>query len=524
MVRRRGGGTGQGQGQGQGQSQGRSSDHEQRGKRQATTPVGGVYKDSRRNIQGDEDFDDDEDEQWTQVNRSKQKSPTNQSGSGSGTNHLNQPDTASVTNNQSAGMTYAGATMGASNNQANTESSSTNEQPRTRPKKFKTPAPEGSMRDDITVEVHTVNGNKFKGSLNFQEAKDGIYKDKLGLDIKLLHGVRFGFSTYPVVKFKLKEQINVDALAHCEFFELLRPYSFKGETRNDVLGCKIRGIRTETNESMQPDADPNVRWVKIEWVDYGLDENQILEWMDLFGERAGELSEDIHPNSDSDEDIFCTGTYSIKMRLNRDIPQLLPMWGKRIRVYHRGVQKLCNNCYGPHPRRNCKSAKVPWTQYVLKFMEKNPEIPSHLYGRWWKIINEEYGEIVEEDETVQLSRNESSNAPSTDVIVLENQHSAETQESVALQTTSKSKKATGSKLYQLTREEEDNLSGFLGMGMSLNEARNHFQKEIEVAEMRQKMRENARMNERGSVEALQRTHFGPTSSTRGTGRGGLSFN
>ena len=135
MVRRRGGGTGQGQGQGQGQSQGRSSDHEQRGKRQATTPVGGLYKDSRRNIQGDEDFDDDEDEQWTQVNRSKQKSPTNQSGSGSGINHLNQPDTASVTNNQSAGMTYAGATMGASNNQANTESSSTNEQPRTRPKK-----------------------------------------------------------------------------------------------------------------------------------------------------------------------------------------------------------------------------------------------------------------------------------------------------------------------------------------------------------------------------------------------------
>ena len=115
-------------------------------------------------------------------------------------------------------------------------------------------------------------------------------------------------------------------------------------------------------------------------------------------------------------------------------------------------------------------------------------------------------------------------APTTDATLPKSQQSAETSEPITHQTSSTSKNATGSKLYQLTREEEDNLSGFLEMGMSLNEARNHFQKEIEVAEMRQKMRENARMKERGSVEASQRTHCGLTSSTRGTGRGGLSFN
>ena len=47
-----------------------------RGKRQATTPVGGIYKDSRRNIQGDEEYDDEE--EWTQVIYSKPKSPSNQ--------------------------------------------------------------------------------------------------------------------------------------------------------------------------------------------------------------------------------------------------------------------------------------------------------------------------------------------------------------------------------------------------------------------------------------------------------------
>ena len=55
MVRRRGGGTGRGQYQGE--------------KRQATTPVGGVYKDSRRNIHEDEEYD--EEEEWTQVIHSK---------------------------------------------------------------------------------------------------------------------------------------------------------------------------------------------------------------------------------------------------------------------------------------------------------------------------------------------------------------------------------------------------------------------------------------------------------------------
>ena len=54
MVRKRGGGTGQGQG----------------GKRQATTPVGGTYKDARRNIQGDEDFDEED-----LVIHNKRKSP-----------------------------------------------------------------------------------------------------------------------------------------------------------------------------------------------------------------------------------------------------------------------------------------------------------------------------------------------------------------------------------------------------------------------------------------------------------------
>ena len=126
--------------------------------------------------------------------------------------------------------------------------------------------------------------------------------------------------------------------------------------------------------------------------------------------------EEIHPNSDSDADPVGNGTFSIKMRLNRDIPQLLPMWGKRVRVYHRGVQKLCSNCFGAHARRNCRSEKVAWTRYVLNFMEKFPESPSKLYGRWWKVINDEFGEIIDEGEQ---ETNTKESEPPTDPLIRE---------------------------------------------------------------------------------------------------------
>ena len=51
----------------------------------------------------------------------------------------------------------------------------------------------------------------------------------LGLDIALIHGIRFAFSTYPVVKYKLKEQTDVDKLHHIEYFNFERKYNVKGE-------------------------------------------------------------------------------------------------------------------------------------------------------------------------------------------------------------------------------------------------------------------------------------------------------
>ena len=497
MVRRRGGGTGQGQG-GQG------------GKRQATTPVGGTYKDSRRNIQGDEEYD--EEEEWTQVIHNKRNSPPVQSGSGSGQQSLNQPESSEQERNTRptfASIAGQGTSMQARRDSA--ASAAAWKERKTLESKFRTPDPEGPMRDDIIVEIRTVNDRPFKGSLTFTEAKDGVFATCMGMSIGLLHGIRFDFSTYPVVKFKLKEQMDVDKhLHHVEYFNYERRYKVEGKERTDILGCKIRGIRSGSETTNQPDPDPNIRWVKVEWVNYTLEKTDILDWLNYFGEQAGDLTEDVHQNSDSDADPFGMGTYSIKMRLRQDIPQLLPMWGKRVRIYHRGIQKLCSNCFGAHPRRNCRSEKVPWTRYVLNFMERCPEIPPELYGRWWKIINDEYGEIIEEtNQDRQESENVTTESQPKEIQSQGNQTSSGTQIS---------------KDSTMTREEESNLSDYLNLGMSLVDARAAYKIEVEAAELRLKIRENQRAQQRGSVNQNGRTYIGPTRNNRGTGRGGLSFN
>ena len=154
--------------------------------------------------------------------------------------------------------------------------------------------------------------------------------------------MRFGYSTYPLIKFKLKEKIDVDALHRVEHFNFERHDTANGKAMIDVLAWKIKGIRTPGNkgEFQEPDTDPNIRWVKIEWTDYGLTEEQIVAWMEMFGKKAGELTEDVHPmppNSDLKADVLCASTYSIKMRLRTDMSQIIPMCGKRIPVYHKGI-------------------------------------------------------------------------------------------------------------------------------------------------------------------------------------------
>ena len=63
------------------------------------------------------------------------------------------------------------------------------------------------------------------------------------MDPTIIHGLSFAYSDYPIVKYKLKHQIDIDALKPLEFFEYNRSYKVNGMDKTDVLQCKVKGIR-----------------------------------------------------------------------------------------------------------------------------------------------------------------------------------------------------------------------------------------------------------------------------------------
>ena len=85
-----------------------------------------------------------------------------------------------------------------------------------------------------------------------------------------------------------------------------------------------------------------------------------------------------------------SGILKAKMQINNEIPQYLPMYGQKVRLYYRGIQKTCTNCYcNGHIRKDCQNKKRQWISYVMDFMEQYPNIPIDYYGRWAKVVADE---------------------------------------------------------------------------------------------------------------------------------------
>jgi hypothetical protein len=149
---------------------------------------------------------------------------------------------------------------------------------------------------------------------------------------------------------------------------------------------KIRGVRLEDSTPQAND----VRWVKLENCAWAFKEEKVKEWLSLYGEMLSPLEEE-EQKFDSDDSDDCkdpvgNGNLATRMRLSKSIPQFLPMLGRKIKVYYRGITKLCINCYKPgHIRKDCQNQTVGWITYVENFMSEN-NLDDSLYGNWKKIV------------------------------------------------------------------------------------------------------------------------------------------
>ena len=192
-------------------------------------------------------------------------------------------------------------------------------------------------------------------------------------------GVRINWKGKLVVTFKLIEPLNIDELQSVEYFEFNRTTSIIKGIKNAPLTV---GVFDDIKDSEQ-------KVVKIEGWEYRVPEEEILAWLNLYGEVNSKLVEDTFRDESAtpSKGNNRSGNYSVMMKLEKDIPQLLPMCGRRIKMYHASITKLCTQCFRPHKKQNCQNKeKIAWTHFIKNFIKSNPDIPTDYYGRWNEII------------------------------------------------------------------------------------------------------------------------------------------
>ncbi len=253
---------------------------------------------------------------------------------------------------------------------------------------------DGAFREELTVHFLTINGEKFHGSITYQEAKHIVFKHCLGFgDFSNFGGARVGFKGAPTVTFKLVSAINVDELYHLQKFDFVRKSSRQGRSHSDIIGCKITGLRQpdrvhrhgEQGVISNGGHDDGTRKIEIQGCEYRIPKETLVDYLSFFGEIVSDIKEILFDDGSDpitpSQGLNRTGNYCVKIKLCNDLPELLPILGKRIKIVYRGIQRLCPNCFGPHAKTRCQSRKTTWPEYIDKFKAKYPELKKELVDR-----------------------------------------------------------------------------------------------------------------------------------------------
>ena len=311
-----------------------------------------------------------------------------------------------------ASMSYAGAARGRGRPQPPLQGVIV-------PEEGHTVRTEGAMRNNFTVDILKLNGEDFKGTIKHTDAIKLIFVRALGFTPQEFAGAIPGYRGNPTVLFKTKEVFNIDQrFAQLQNFSFIKRVQEEDGMVTHTYDCSIRGVRAEGSTRSE-----QYTWIKVEGADYQLEPSAIRMWLMEYGTLMSELTEDkmdMELSSDEEELYqgveLTTGNYSVKMRLEREIPQFLPIDGKRIRIYHRGIKKLCSKCfYHGHIRKDCKNEEEDWFAYVDRFMV-NSNLDDVYFGRWvsrmndWKLKNPDlhrsYTDRFEAEKTEEEQRRE----------------------------------------------------------------------------------------------------------------------
>jgi len=76
-----------------------------------------------------------------------------------------------------------------------------------------------------------------------------------------------------------------------------------------------------------------------------------------------------------------TDNYSVKLRLTFQIPEFLPIFGKKARIYYHGMPLFCGGCHNVgHLKLDCKLDTTDWWGFIDRL--KLASVPVEYFGTW----------------------------------------------------------------------------------------------------------------------------------------------
>ena len=230
--------------------------------------------------------------------------------------------------------------------------------------------------DRIVVRLDHFNNRKFSGYITVDEAE--IVRKAVGIKYSSLHGITFDRSSKGElsITFRLKHSVREEEIKK----ELNSHFWFDKKSKNGNLD-RVRGhVVFPSLPDNSENQKTTMKEIRLEGCNYEVDEKEILGWIQMYGVIQGDVEEEaIILNEGSDEEVTMgTGVYLVQARLDRLIPNVLPIQQKKVKVWYQGVKRQCNCCYGYHKKETVCLEKS-FDEYTREFNENNANILAKMF-------------------------------------------------------------------------------------------------------------------------------------------------
>jgi hypothetical protein len=131
---------------------------------------------------------------------------------------------------------------------------------------------------------------------------------------------------------------------------------------------------------------------------------QLACWLEVYGKIEGRFVYHL------DKLGFMTDNIEVELKLAKHIPEYLPMYGRKIRIYYVGMKKQCNQCLElGHIRSECENEKKDWFTFIEELIKKSG-ISLELFGEWPAVIKRKRAEIKKPESNPESKETDSKNA------------------------------------------------------------------------------------------------------------------